>query len=277
MGLLTAFLFLCVQPAQAAQSQKVKVAFLADQSLSADAREVLRLVKQEGADLIFNQGDFDYEDDPAAWEKMHTDILGGSFPMFAALGNHDVKAWKGYVQKLDERLKRIPGASCTGQIGLQAVCTYRGLSMVFGAVALGTPYKDEEFFRQSLATAPGPWKICSWHIPHPLMQVGGKEDDVPWGPYEECRKAGAIIATGHEHSYSRTHLMDNFATQKFVKTPVGPLVIRKGRTFAFVSGLGGASVRVQKRGDAWWAATYTKNPKRAAWRAFLHLPQRPRE
>ena len=119
-------------------------------------------------------------------------------------------------------------------------------------------------------SAPGTFRIlsCRWV---------GRRTTFPGGLTRSAAKAGAIIATGHEHSYSRTHLMDNFATQKFVKTPVGPLVIRKGRTFAFVSGLGGASVRVQKRGDAWWAATYTKNPKRAAWRAFLHLPQRPRE
>lgn len=252
---------LCVASVGAAENTKVKVAFLADQSLGREARDVLHLVKKEGADMILHQGDFDYEDNPEAWDKMHTDILGENYPIFAALGNHDMKAWKGYVQKLEERLKRVPGASCTGQVGLQAVCSYRGLSMVFGALGLGTPYKDDEFFQKSLAGLQGPWKICSWHIPHHRMQVGSKFESVSWGPYEECRKAGAIVATGHEHSYSRTHLMDDFAAQKFVLTPAGPLEIYKGRTFAFVSGLGGHSVRRQWRHDDWWAAVYSKSQK----------------
>ena len=91
------------------------------------------------------------------------------------------------------------------------------------------------------------------------MQVGGKPDEVGWEPYEECRRGGAIIATGHEHSYSRTHLMDSFETQSIAATST-TLRIERGKSFAFVSGLGGQSVRGQDDQLAtkpWWAAVHT--------------------
>ena len=49
------------------------------------------------------------------------------------------------------------------------------------------------------------WRISHWHKLMQLMQVGDKDDDVGWGVYEESRRAGAIIATAHEHSYGRTY------------------------------------------------------------------------
>jgi hypothetical protein len=93
------------------------------------------------------------------------------------------------------------------------------------------------------------------------MQVGKKKDTVGWGPYEECRKGGAIIATAHSHTYSRTHLMDNFATQSIAST-AATLRLEKGKTFVFVSGLGGKSIRDQHEELAqnpWWASIYTSN------------------
>ena len=91
------------------------------------------------------------------------------------------------------------------------------------------------------------------------MQVGYKGNEVGWELYEECRKAGAIIATGHEHSYSRTHLLSNMETQEIVSTS-NRLELSKGNTFAFVSGTGGQGIRwgnttlAQKK---WWASVYT--------------------
>ena len=115
------------------------------------------------------------------------------------------------------------------------------------------------FIRDALASDDSIWKICSWHKNQRLMQVGNQQDEVGWGPYEECREGGAIVATGHEHSYARTHLMDNFETQSIVSTS-STLQIEKGKSFAFVSGLGGKSTRVQNdalAANPWWAAVYT--------------------
>ena len=93
------------------------------------------------------------------------------------------------------------------------------------------------------------------------MQVGGKSDEVGWEAYDICREAGAIIATGHEHSYSRTHLMSDFENQEIASTDT-TLVLEPGKTFAFVNGLGGQSIREQDdelAAKAWWAAVYSED------------------
>ena len=91
-----------------------------------------------------------------------------------------------------------------------------------------------------------------------MMQLGKMKDEVGWGPYEACRKGGAIIATAHEHSYARTHLMDGLESLSVASTSP-TLRIEKGKSFAFVSGLGGKSIRGQDRDGRWWAAVYTSD------------------
>ena len=237
-----------------------KVAFIGDQGLNDSSREVLQLIKGEGADMVLHQGDFDYTDRPDAWDQQINQILGHDFPYFASIGNHDVSAWGNYQRKLQSRLDRISGARCTGDLGVNSFCTYRGLFFVLSGVGtLGSGHVS--FIKEALASREAQealWRICSWHKNQRLMQVGGKRDKVGWEPYEECRRGGAIIATGHEHSYSRTHLMDSFETQSIASTST--VHITRGNSFAFVSGLGGLSIRGQDdqlAAKAWWAAVHT--------------------
>jgi K319L-like, PKD domain len=98
-----------------------------------------------------------------------------------------------------------------------------------------------------------------------LMQVGGKSDETGWDVYEESRKGGAIVATGHDHSYARTHLLSSFQNQTVASTS-NTLILAsdnpstpsdEGRSFAFVSGLGGAGIYSQTRTGAWWASIYS--------------------
>ena len=78
------------------------------------------------------------------------------------------------------------------------------------------------------------------------------------------------MATAHEHTYSRTFLISDFTTQAF--DPKAPLTIEPGKTIAFVSGLGGAAPRAQKRRDPWMAAAYSrKDDKQAAGALFCHF------
>jgi hypothetical protein len=97
------------------------------------------------------------------------------------------------------------------------------------------------------------------------MQVGGKDDDTGWGVYEESRRGGAIVATAHEHTYSRTHLLGNVQMRSVASTGE-PLVLEgddpatppdEGRSFVFVSALGGRSIRSQSLSGPWWASIYT--------------------
>jgi hypothetical protein len=48
--------------------ENFKIAFIGDQGDGANGRAVLTLIKNEGAALVMHQGDFDYNDDPAAWD-----------------------------------------------------------------------------------------------------------------------------------------------------------------------------------------------------------------
>ncbi len=71
-----------------------------------------------------------------------------------------------------------------------------------------------EYIQEELSENNSIWSIiCSWHKNMRLTQVGGKENETGWAVYDECRKGGAIIATGHEHSYSRTLTLSNVKSQ----------------------------------------------------------------
>lgn len=48
--------------------------------------------------------------------------------------------------------------------------------------------------------------------------------------YDTCREYGAIIATGHEHSYSRTYAMKNFSSQQIAST-TNDVVLKEGGNF----------------------------------------------
>ena len=247
--------------------QNFKVAFIGDQGLGTNAVAVLNLIKDEGTNMVLHQGDLGYTDDAVVWDQQINTVLGNDFPYFASVGNHDCLGsvgcsgpgqWTDYQQKLLERLGRVDGATCTGDLGVKSACSFRGLFFLLSGVGtLGTDH--DTFIRDQLAADDSIWRICSWHKNQTLMQVGNKLDEVGWGPYEECRKGGAIVATGHEHSYSRTYLMEGLETQSIASTST-TLKIEKGKTFAFVSGLGGHSIRSQNNELAakpWWAAVYT--------------------
>ena len=261
-----------------------KVAFVGDQGHNDNSTAVLRMIKEENTDMVLHSGDFDYNDDPAAWDKQIDDILGEDFPYFASIGNHELKIWPQYQKKLAARLERIDGAKCVGDLGVASACEYKGLFFVLSGVgtkgywydtsklpfyapwrfpfkflAMPSQFLHTSYIKNQLDNSDSLWKICSWHKNQELMQVGFKVDEVGWQAYEECRKAGAIITTGHQHSYSRTHLVSNFVTQQ-VASKSNVLQIRKGRTFAFVSGISGKSIHPQNdelAGKDWWALVYT--------------------
>jgi predicted phosphodiesterase len=244
----------------------LKVAIFGDQGSGGDAKAVLRLIKEEGADMVLHVGDFDYKDNPARWDADITAVLGAEFPYFAVVGNHDVDRWSGaggYQARLMQRLQRIAGATCTGDLGVKSSCRYRGLFFILsGAGTMGNGHED--YIRQQLEADRSIWRIGAWHKNQEEMQVGGKKSEVGWGPYEACRDLGAIIATGHEHSYSRTKTLVDFRTPKVDPDWSDPARLRvtPGATFAFVSGLGGRSIRQQLRclsGCDEWAKIYTSD------------------
>ena len=243
-----------------------KIAFIGDQGSGSNPQAVLNLVKADSAQAVIHMGDFDYNDNPAAWDALITAALGANFPYFAAIGNHDVAKWggaNGYQQYLKNRLTRL-GITWDGDLGVKSSLRYKGLFIILVAPGIMSSGHDI-YIRDKLAADSSIWSICGWHKNMKLMQVGGKSDETGWGVYEEARTGGAIIATGHEHSYSRTHLLSSIVNQT-VASRADTLVLTKGKTFAFVSGLGGNSIRDQELSGNWWASIYTstQNAKHGA-------------
>lgn len=258
-----------IPPSGGSTVPNLKVALFGDQGLNSNSRAVLQLVKNEGAHFVIHLGDFDYGDNPDAWDQQINDVLGSSYPYFAAAGNHDTAAWSGYQAKLLARLARIPDATCLGNVGVQAACRYKGLFFLLLAPGvLGSGH--DTYLRDQLAADTSIWSVAAWHKNMRAMQVGGKSDETGWGVYEEGRKGGAIIATSHEHSYQRTRTLTS--TQNQTVDPEWPghdmLRVAPGSTFVFVSGLGGNSIRNQDRClptsfpygcNGEWASIYTSD------------------
>lgn len=226
----------------------LKVALIGDSGIGPNATAVLELIRDQGADLVIHLGDFDYRDNPAAFESSITGVLGSDFPYFAAVGNHDVPRWSEYRQDLLDRLSRVAGASCSGDYGVNARCTYRGLSFILSGVGThGSGH--EEYLVTQLSGDRYMWRLCAWHKNQTATQVGAKTDEVGWAAFETCRENGTIVVNGHEHSYSRTKTLTNITSQSLDpewsaadNVRVGP-----GSTFVVVSGLGGRSIRPQLR------------------------------
>ena len=224
--------------------------------------------------MVLHQGDFDYKDDPLAWDMQIDETLGPDFPYFASVGNHDLNAWTGYQARLRERLERVEGAACSGELGVNSSCRYRGL--FFALSGVGTMGADHgPFLREALTSDRSEWRICTWHKNQRAMQIGGKRDEVGWDAYEICRRHGAIVVTGHEHSYERTLTLSNVRDSEVdttcvddPDTPDPDVCIGPGSTVVFVSGLGGKDIRDQERClpvshpygcNGEWAKIYSKD------------------
>lgn len=233
---------------QKTPNQNFKIAFIGDQGLGPSSIAVLNLIKQEESDMVLHSGDFDYHDNPKKWDEQINSVLGNDFPYFASIGNHDVDAWDGYQKKLQERLDRIPDAECVGELGIASSCTYGGIFFILSGVGLKNSGHDI-YIKNNLSNNDYLWRICSWHLNMKDMQLGTKRDLTGWKVYEECRKGGAIIATAHEHSYSRTTTLTNIKNKTIDSewNDRNDLKVSNGATFVFVSGLGGHSVRNQDR------------------------------
>jgi hypothetical protein len=254
------------------------VAFIGDQGNGSSADAVLNLIKNEGAAATVHNGDFDYNSNPTAFENRVNNILGTNYPYFAVIGNHDAPAWNGtngYGAKIAARIARVPEMQCTGNAGVKANCYFRGLHLVQSCVGTNeytsvSCTKDSaeqvSFIRDSLATDNSIWSVCSWHKNQNDMQVGTKGNEAGWNAYKECMNAGAIVSTGHEHSYSRTLTLTNVGNSGASHGAVGAynlMELGTGKTFVFVSGLGGNSVRAfddaSHDDDTWWSSYYTSD------------------
>ncbi len=250
----------------ASVNEVTTIAFIADQGVNENSIAVLNLIIDEGTDLLLAQGDFGYDEGPGAWISMMDQVLGKNFPVLGVAGNHDTREpthWAIYQRWLEEKLPNIDGLVCSGNIGVKAVCQYRGISItqttpgIDDVLPPGVNDDYAAYVKDRFADDNNNWRICSFHMNQTAMQTGFKRNAAGWPIYQACLAAGAIVATGHEHAYSRTWLMDSFEQQSVVHRETH-MRLEPGKSFAFVSGLGGVGKRLQWRRGDWWGKILTR-------------------
>ncbi len=244
-----------------------KVAFFGDQGYRKSSQEVLRLVKRELPDLVVHLGDFDYRGSPDLWKKQIEKELGADVPYIPVPGNHEESNWEEYDIAIDEMVSKITDLECVGDIAIDMSCKYKNIHFIFSTPGMfGEKIGDTRnqthtsFIKEHFASSTEPWKICAWHKNQRAMQVGQKNNETGFDIYEACREEGAMIATAHEHSYSRTHLLSNIKNQ-IISSTSSPYSLKKGVSLVFVSGLGGESIRPQYLEGDWWAKVYSSTQK----------------
>lgn len=257
-----------------ATEPNLKVAFIGDTAAGADFRAVLALVRRENAQLLLVQGDLTYAGDNAAdWFPVIDDGInkahpGSSalvtIPYFVARGNHDVD-WGNLGSGLRDRMAEWGVRAEDNDPTLRNYSVvYKGLKMVFvDEVETEAPTRAE-YVSERLENDPHLWKICSWHKNMRNSNVGPKTDEMGWDIYERCRRAGAIVAQGHSHTYSRSKTLtaDQALTVDPACSDPFSVCVGPGKHFFFDSSLGGVDTRPLNATVAnrpHFAAKYTGN------------------
>ncbi len=246
-----------------------KIAFIGDTGAGADFERVLQTVRREGAQAVVHLGDATYDETAEQFWAVVDRVLGHGFPYFLAQGNHDVPNWVALAEHGLEHLRRSGAETdVVSLVDPRFALRFRGVSFVF----LGESVRDDDprYILDRLAGDGHIWKVCSWHKNQQALQLGGKGDEMGWGVYESCRRMGALVTNGHEHSYHRTKTLSSMVEQRVDDRCSDPhrLCVRPGAVPVFVSGLGGRSIRDQERClpdrypygcNGEWAFVYTLN------------------
>ena len=140
-------------------------------------------------------------------------------------------------------------------------CYYKGLYFVLSGVGTQGGVGHDDYITEAFSAQPALWRVCTWHKNQRLFQIGDKGSETGYAVFDACREAGAIIANGHEHSYARTYTMASYVNQT-VADFNATINLSEGRNVAFVSGLGGNSIRSWNLNlirNEWWAAYAASN------------------
>ena len=235
--------------------EEIHVAFIGDQGGSeflSNDKKVLELIKNEDVDLVIHQGDLGFEPaSPDEWDKMITENFGADFLYLVSEGHHDQESWDDYQPYLKERIEKNSDIDCKGNLGVKSICNYKDINIVL--IAPGEYTSDSDFdlyVEEELNRDESFWKICSMHNELTAMETERKSGKTGMEVFEACKNAGAIIATGHHHVYSRTGNIIEFINSKEQVTDpkwteLNRLKISKGSTFMFTSGLAGSPVSYQ--------------------------------
>lgn len=240
-----------------------KVAFIGDTDQGADFKSVLALIKAENAQAVVVQGDLTYSFHTAAsWITAADGVLQNGatkIPYFAAKGNHDWD-WglsNGLGEQLETKLTAWGITPDSDKPSNQNYSlTYNNLKLVFVGDG-GSQTTRANYVKTQLANDKHIWKICAWHKNMRDTNVGPKDDEMSWQIYENCREAGAIVAQGHSHTYSRSKTVtaDQALTVDTGCSDPFALCVGPNKHFFFDSSLGGTDLRsTEETNKPHWAA-----------------------
>ena len=154
--LITGFLFISsVKNVSASTSTdpNFKVAFIGDSSAGSNFQNVLNLIKQEGAQMVLHQGDFDYSAGPQIWMDKINTTLGANFPYLGSDGNHDNWDTDGYAAFFKDRLVKMGLPAPSGNLPPSYSAVYKGLKIIFSK-----ENGDPAFLQSQLAGNTHTWK-----------------------------------------------------------------------------------------------------------------------
>jgi hypothetical protein len=264
----------------------LKIAFTGDTDSTDEGKQVLQLVKTQGAHALLVAGDLDYQSGSRAanWEGQIDEVLGADFPVFPVRGNHD-GSWtqrNSYRDRLTRRWNRLQEMGVltwSGAPGMKSTVTFKGVSIVAVAPSNGVSHADSAaYIQSSFAADRALWRVSIWHENMPPYRgnagCGSDGDLVGWEVYEASRRAGAFIVNGHNHAFGRTKLLSctggpcstasdsrcedapELPTVANVPDPVGSLTLAAGEAgtnFVMLVGLGGHDTGRIKQTGPWWA------------------------
>lgn len=121
------------------ETSEFKIAFVGDQGLGKRSKQVMKMMKNWGAQMLVLSGDFDYLDAPKLFIDQFHNVLGKRFMMLAAVGNHDIIKWfepiTGYKARLMKQLAKSGlERHCTGEYGVNMYCIYNDMIFVISGV-----------------------------------------------------------------------------------------------------------------------------------------------
>jgi len=247
------------------------------------ARDVFKVARDAGAELIIHAGDMDYASSPISWLRFLTEnVFRPGLGYLACKGNHDVDGWdgvrdlwsgpRGYQALLSRQIP--PDARCRGSYGDDFSCEYKGVLFVMSSVGSDNPGESAnrahtDFIENALRSSDAKWKICVWHMTMSATQTSYKEDATGWRAYEICRRYGALIITGHAHTYSRSYTMKSFGREVYSFTRQDLQVASYdnsfialqpgdgGTTGVIVVGIGGYKNEEAQKDSGIWAKIYS--------------------
>lgn len=197
-------------------SREIKVALLGDTGAGRDFQAVLKVVKEERADIIMINGDLGYSATPAKWrEALLKEIDPDTQLVIGSLGNHDFEHGRheDYVAIFQtfRSSKNSLSTQCSGReriqkerdiTALDEVCTFGNLTIIASGIGqIFTKDYFEERLREKLTARPaGNWALVGYHYTLAAMNPGIKTNESSFKFFDLIRQFGAIGAQAHTHS-----------------------------------------------------------------------------